>query len=56
MHMSILDIGTFLLNHNVHKNLNGLGFWATDPLIDRFHKHLSIKGYVAQKPRQHELL
>ena len=31
----ILDI-LFLSNHNIHKSLCGLCFWASDPLIERF--------------------
>ena len=27
---------TFSSNHNIHKSLCGLCFWASDPLIDRF--------------------
>ena len=32
-----LDI-LFSSNHNIHKSLCGLCFWASDPLIDRFYK------------------
>ena len=46
----------FLSNHNIHKSLCGLCFWASDPLIDRFYKNLSIKGSEAQKQRSCELL
>ena len=31
-----LDI-LFLSNHNIHKSLCGLCFWASDPLIDRVY-------------------
>ena len=47
---------TFLSNHNVHKSLYGLCFWALDPLIDRFYSNLSIKGFRTQKQRPQELL
>ena len=47
-HTHTLDI-LFLSNHNIHKSLYGLCFWASDPLIDRFNKNLSIKGSEAQK-------
>ena len=50
-----LDI-LFSLNHNIHKSLHGLCFWASDPLIDEFYKNLSIKGSEAQKQKPHELL
>ena len=50
-----LDI-LFLSNGNIHKTLCGLCFWASEPLIDRFYKNLSIIGSEAQKQRQHELL
>ena len=30
-----LDI-LFSLNHNIHKSLFGICFWASDPLIERF--------------------
>ena len=50
-----LDI-LFLSNHNIHKSSHGLCFWASDPLIDKFYKNLSIKGSEAQKQRLHELL
>ena len=33
---SAVDI-LFLSNHNIHKSLHGLYFWASDPLIDRFY-------------------
>ena len=46
----------FLSNHNIHKSLHGLFFWASDPLIDRFFKNLSIKESEDQKHRPHELL
>ena len=48
-----LDI-LFPSNHNIHKSLCGLCFWASDPLIDRFYKNLSIKGSEAQKQRPDE--
>ena len=35
-HESTLDI-LFSSNHNIHKSLYGLCFWASDPLIDRFY-------------------
>ena len=50
-----LDI-LFPSNHNIHKSLCGLCFWASDPVIDRFFKNISIKGSEAQKQRPHELL
>ena len=50
-----LDI-LFLSNHNIHKSLCGLCFWASDPLINRTYKNLSIKGSEAPKQRPHELL
>ena len=50
-----LDI-LFSSNHNIHKSLYGLCFWASDPFIDRFYKNLSIKGSETQKQRWHELL
>ena len=50
-----LDI-LFLSNHNIHKSLSGLCFWASDPLVDKFYKNLSIKGSEAQKQRPDELL
>ena len=31
-------------------------FWASDPLIDKFYKNLSIKGSEAGKQRPHEFL
>ena len=46
----------FLSNHNVHKSLYGLCFWASDSLIDRFYINLSIKGTGAQKQRPYEVL
>ena len=46
----------FSSNHNIHKSLCGLCFWASDPLIDRFYYNLSIKGSEVQKQRPHELL
>ena len=50
-----LDI-LFPSNHNIHKSLYGLCFWASVPLIDRFYWILWIKGPEAQKPKPHELL
>ena len=50
-----LDI-LFSSNHNIHKSLCGLCFWASDPLIVRFYYNLSIKGSEAQKQRPYELL
>ena len=47
---------TFSSNCNINKGLCGLCFWASDPLIDRFYKNLSIKESEAQKQRWHELL
>ena len=47
---------TFLSNHTIHKSSCGLCFWASDPLIDRFNKNLSIKGSEAQKQWPDELL
>ena len=38
----------FSSNHNIHKRSHGLCFWASDPLIDKFYKNLSIKGSEAQ--------
>ena len=32
---TILDV-IFLSNHNIHKSLFGLCFWASDPLFERF--------------------
>ena len=46
----------FSSNHNIHKSLHSLCFWASDPLIDRFYKNLSIIGSEAQKEWQYELL
>ena len=46
--ISTLDI-LFPSNHNIHKSLDGLCFWVSDPLIESFCKNLSIKGYEAQK-------
>ena len=47
----------FPSNHNIHKSLCGLCFWASDPLIDRFYKNLSIKGATEAKTQgPHELL
>ena len=43
LHVCLLDI-LFSSNHNIHKSLPGLCFWALDPLIDKFYKNLSIKG------------
>ena len=50
-----LDI-LFPSNHNIHKSLYGICFWASDPLIDRFYYDLFIKGSEAQKQRPYELL
>ena len=36
---SPLDI-LFSSNHNIHKSLYGLCFWASDPFIDRFYYDL----------------
>ena len=47
---------TCLSNHNAHKSLCDVCFWALDPLIDRFYSNLSIKGFRAQKQRPQELL
>ena len=55
MHMYTLDI-LFSSNHNIHKSLYGLCFWASDLLIDRFYWILSIKGSEVQKQRPHKLL
>ena len=33
--MGTLDI-FFSSNHNIHKSLSSLCFWASDPLIDRY--------------------
>ena len=51
--MSRLDI-LFSSNHNIHKS--SYGFWASDPLIDRFYYNLSIKRSEGQKQRPNELL
>ena len=53
--MYVLDI-LFSSNHIIHKSLHGLCFWASDPLIDKFYKNLSIKGSEALKQRPDELL
>ena len=38
---------TFLSNHNIHKSLFGLCFWAPDPLINAyFTKIYQLKGLV----------
>ena len=50
-----LDI-LFSSNHNIHKSSHGLCFWASDPLIDKFYKNLSIKGSEAQKQRPNEIV
>ena len=50
-----LDI-LFPSNDIIHKSLCGLCFLASDPLIDKFYKNLSIKGSEAQKQRPEELL
>ena len=34
---------TFSSNHNIHKSLCGLCFWAPDPLI---YQNLSNKGHM----------
>ena len=47
IYISTLDI-FFSSNHNIHKSLRGLLFWASDLLIDRFSKSLSINGTEAQ--------
>ena len=46
--VAVLDI-LFSSNHNIHKSLYGLCFWASDPLIDKYFYDLSIKGSEAQK-------
>ena len=51
----ILDV-LFLSNHKIHKSSCGLCFWASDPLIERFSKNLSIKGSKAQKQMPYELI
>ena len=43
--MPTIDI-LFTSNHNIHKSSCGICFWASDPLIDRFYKNLSIKGSI----------
>ena len=43
-------------NHNFPKSLHGISFWASDPLINRFLKNLSIKVSEAHKQRPCELL
>ena len=55
MGCSTLDI-LFSSNHNIHKSSCDLCFWASDPLIDRFYKNLSIKGSEVQKQKPHEFL
>ena len=50
-----LDI-LFSSNHKIYKSSCDLSFWASDHLIDRFYKNLSIKGSEAQKQRPHKLL
>ena len=40
----------------IHKILHGLCFRASDQLIDKFYKHLSIKGSEAQRQRPDKLL
>ena len=52
---SPLDI-LFSSNHNIHKSLCGLYFWASDPLIDRFYYDLLLKRSEAQKQKPYELL
>ena len=46
-----LDI-LFSSNHNIHKYSHGLCFWASDPLIEKFYRNLSIKESEAQKKGQ----
>ena len=36
LYVCILNI-LFSSNHNIHKSLHGLCFWASDPLIERFY-------------------
>ena len=48
LYVCMLDI-FFSSNHNIHKSLYGLCFWALDLLIERFYWNLSIKGSEAQK-------
>ena len=55
VNLHILDI-LFSSNHNIHKSLNGLCFWASDPLIKIFYKNLSIKGPEAKIQRPYKLL
>ena len=50
MYYILLDI-LFSSNHNIHKSLHGLCFWASDPLIDKFYKNHTIKGSEAQKTK-----
>ena len=45
-----LDI-LFSSNHNIHKSSSGLCFWASDPIIDKFYKNLSIKWSEAEKTK-----
>ena len=53
--MASLDM-LFSSNHNIHKSSYGFCIWASDPLIERFYKNLSIKGSEAQKQRPNKLL
>ena len=46
----------FTSNHNIHKSLYGLCFWASDPLIEIFYQNPSIKGSETQKQWPYELL
>ena len=46
----------FPSNHNIHKISCGHWFWASDPLINRTYKNLSIKGSEAQKQIPYKLL
>ena len=55
LYICCLDI-LFSSNHNIHNSSCDLCFWASDQLIDKFYKNLSIKGSEAQKQRSHELL
>ena len=50
MFSKLCSIDIFILsNQNIHKSSCGLCIWASDPLIDRFYKNLSIKVSEAQK-------
>ena len=46
----------FLSNHNVHKSLCGLCFWASESFNWQIFVNLSIKGSEAQKRKPHKLL